>query len=131
MSTYQKYIVIGHLGRDPELRSAQSGTTMANFSLAVEAPRKGSDSQAETVWFDVTAFGKLAEVCKEYLNKGSKVLVEGKWNPPRTFDKRDGSVGVSLPFWAERVVFQDARRADEDGETTDSARAGEEEALPF
>jgi single-strand DNA-binding protein len=75
-----KAILIGNLGADPEIRYTQSGTQVATFSLATTERRKGQDGQMleNTEWHRVVAWGKLAEICGEYLNKGSKVYIEGK-----------------------------------------------------
>ncbi len=128
-NTYQKILLIGHLGRDPETRATNGGKPMTTFSLAVEGPRKDGDGEAETVWFEVVTFGRQAEVCQEYLKKGGKVLVEGKLNPPRTFERRDGNTGVSLSVWPDLggVKFMDSRRAPNEGEP--AAEPGAE--IPF
>lgn len=105
MSNYQKYIVTGHLGRDPETRSTKSEKMMTTFSLATDGARKDGDGKPETLWLDVVAFNKLAEICAEYLKKGAKVLVDGKLNSPRTFERKDGTVGVSLSLQADSVTF--------------------------
>lgn len=115
-NTYQKCLFVGHIGREPESRVSNGGKPMTTFSLAVEGPRKDEDGQAETLWLDVVTFNKTAEICQQYLNKGSKVLVEGKLNPPRTFERRDGNTGVALSLWADRVLFLDGRRAQSDAE---------------
>jgi single-strand DNA-binding protein len=128
-NTYQKCIFVGHLGRDPEGRDTGSGKPMATFPLAVEGPRRDDDGQAETLWLDVAAFNKTAEICQQYLAKGSKVLVEGKLNPPRTFDRRDGGVGVALSLWADRVQFLDGRRRD--GGADGEPAVGASDDIPF
>lgn len=70
---------IGNLGRDPEVRSTQSGDKVANLSLAVTEKWKDKtgERQERTEWVRVTAWGKLAEICEQYLRKGSKVYVSG------------------------------------------------------
>ena len=128
-NTYQKLIVIGHLGRDPETRATNGGKPMCTFPLAVEGPRKNGDGEAETVWFDVVTFNKTAEICPQYLAKGSKVLVEGKLNAPRTFERRDGETGVALSLWADRVQFLDSRRRDGQAEGGPAAEASDD--IPF
>jgi single-strand DNA-binding protein len=107
--------------------ASNSRNAPAGFSLAVEGPRKNEDGQAETLWLDAVTFNKTAEACQQYLTKGSKVLVEGKLNPPRTpkgalwaFERRDVNTGISLSLWADRVQFLDTRRREgqADGEPT-------------
>jgi single-strand DNA-binding protein len=75
-----KAILIGNLGADPEIRYTQSGTQVATFRLATTERWKGQDGQMQesTEWHRIVAWGKLAEICGEYLSKGSKVYIEGK-----------------------------------------------------
>ena len=80
---YQKIIVVGNLGGDPEMRYMPDGTAVTNFSLATN--RKWTDGQGnpqeEVTWFRVSTWGRIAENCNQYLAKGSKVLVEGRIKP--------------------------------------------------
>ncbi len=75
-----KAILIGNLGADPEIRYTQSGTQVATFNVATSERWKGQDGQMQesTEWHRIVAFGRLAEICGEYLNKGSRVYIEGK-----------------------------------------------------
>jgi single-strand DNA-binding protein len=75
-----KAILIGNLGADPEIRYTQSGTQVATFRIATTERWKGQDGQMQenTEWHKIVAWGKLAETCGEYLNKGSRVYIEGK-----------------------------------------------------
>ena len=75
-----KVLLIGNLGGDPELRYTQNGTPVATFSLATTERRKGQDGQVQelTEWHRIVAWKRLAEICGEYLSKGSKVYIEGK-----------------------------------------------------
>ncbi|MBM9602866.1 single-stranded DNA-binding protein [Desulfopila inferna] len=75
-----KAILIGNLGADPEIRYTQSGTQVATFNIATTERFKDRDgnSQEKTEWHRIVAWAKLAEICGEYLNKGSKVYIEGK-----------------------------------------------------
>ena len=75
-----KAILIGNLGADPEIRYTQSGTQVATFRIATTERWKGQDGQMQesTEWHRIVAYRKLAEICGEYLNKGSKVYIEGK-----------------------------------------------------
>ncbi|MCI5224483.1 MAG: single-stranded DNA-binding protein [Candidatus Electrothrix sp. AR4] len=75
-----KVILIGNLGADPELRYTQSGAPVANFRIATTERWKGQDGQMQeqTEWHTIVAWRRLAEICGEYLNKGSKVYIEGK-----------------------------------------------------
>jgi single-strand DNA-binding protein len=75
-----KVMVIGHLGRDPEMRFTPNGKSVANFSIASNRSWKSADGEnhIETEWFSVVAWGSLAEIAKQYLKKGSLVYVEGR-----------------------------------------------------
>ncbi len=75
-----KAILIGNLGADPEIRYTQSGTQVATFRIATTERWKGQDGQMQesTEWHRIVAFRRLAEICGEYLNKGSRVYIEGK-----------------------------------------------------
>lgn len=75
-----KVLLIGNLGADPEIRYTQNGTAVATFSLATTERRKGQDGQVQEVteWHRIVAWKRLAEICGEYLSKGSKVYIEGK-----------------------------------------------------
>ena len=87
-----KVIVIGNLGRDPEVRSLPSGQNVANLSLATTAQfkdRKG-EQQNRTEWHRVVAFGKLADNCQQFLSKGRQVYVEGRLTT-RQYEAKDGS----------------------------------------
>lgn len=110
---YQKIIIVGNLGGDPEMRYMPDGTAVTNFSVATN--RKWTDGsgqpQEEVTWFRVPAWGKQAEASNQYLSKGSKVLVEGRLKPdpntggPRTYPRQDGTVGASYEIHAETVRF--------------------------
>ncbi len=104
---YQKIIIIGNLGRDPEMRYTPDGNPVTSFSVATS--RRFSEKE-ETTWFRVTVWGKQAESCNQYLHKGSKVLVEGRLRPdssgnPTVFQRKDGNWGASYEITAETVRF--------------------------
>jgi single-strand DNA-binding protein len=75
-----KAIVVGNLGRDPEMRSTQSGTQIANFSVATSRRynNREGEMQEDTEWHRIVAFGRLAEICGQYLRKGKQVYIEGR-----------------------------------------------------
>lgn len=75
-----KVILIGNLGADPEMRHTQNGTAVASFNIATTEKWKGKDGQMQeqTEWHRIVAWQRLAEICKEYLSKGSRVYIEGK-----------------------------------------------------
>jgi len=100
---YQKLIIIGNLGREPETRYTPAGEPVTAFSVATS--RKFGDKE-ETTWFRVNVWGKQAESCSQYLHKGSKVLIEGRLKPgPEVYQKKDGTWGASYDVTAETVRF--------------------------
>ncbi|MEE8391806.1 MAG: single-stranded DNA-binding protein [Anaerolineae bacterium] len=113
---YQKIIIAGHLGQDPEMRYTQDGTPVTNFSVATNRKwaRQDGTQMDETIWFRVSAWRRLAETCNEYLKKGRPVLVEGRLQAdengnPRTFTRNDGSPGASFEITAQTVKFLGGR----------------------
>ena len=104
---YQKLIIIGNLGSNPEQRFTPSGDPVTSFSVATSRRYGEKD---ETTWFRVNVWGKQAESCSQYLHKGSKVLVEGRLRPdgngsPTVFQRKDGTWGASYDVTAETVRF--------------------------
>lgn len=103
---YQKTIITGNLGRDPELRYTPTGTAVTNFSVAVN--RKWTDQNGEqqekVTWFRVSAWDKLAELCNQYLAKGRLVLVEGEVEATAYTDQ-DDEARASLELTARNVRF--------------------------
>jgi single-strand DNA-binding protein len=92
-----KIILIGHLGRDPEMSYTPNGLAVTRFSLAVNRVNKApsGERQEETEWFSITYFGKLAEVSNQYLKKGQKAYVEGRLST-RKYTDRNGIERTSL-----------------------------------
>lgn len=124
---YQIVILVGNLGKPPEMRYTPSGTPVTSFSLATNRKYTGSDGQVvkETTWFRVSVFGKAAEACATYLKQGSSALVEGRLNPdpktggPRTFPRQDGTTGTSYEIVANTVRFLSTK----DGAATNASPA--------
>ena len=87
-----KVILVGNLGKDPELRYTASGTAVANFSLATTEKYKDRDgnSQEKTEWHNIVVWRQLAEICGKYLTKGKQIYIEGKIQT-RSYDDRDGN----------------------------------------
>jgi single-strand DNA-binding protein len=102
-----KCILIGRLTKDPDLRYTQSGTAVATFTLAVDRPRR-SDSEKETDFIPVVAWGKTAENCANYIGKGSLVAVEGRIQV-RTYEAKDGGKRWVTEVVAGAVHFLDKR----------------------
>lgn len=96
MASVNKVIIVGNLGKDPEVKYMQSGEAVCNFSVACNEQWKKKDTgekQEHTEWFRVSVFGKLAEVCGKYLTKGKQVYIEGKLRT-RSYEK-DGETKYS------------------------------------
>jgi len=93
MSGVNKVILIGRLGQDPEVKFMQSGTAVCNFSMATSETWKDKESgekQEKTEWHKITAWRRLAEICGEYLHKGSQVYIDGKLQT-RSWEDQDGN----------------------------------------
>jgi len=118
---YQKIIIAGNLGRDPEMRYTPSGQAVTNFSVATNRQYTSSDGQQvkETTWFRISAWGRLAETCNQYLRRGSKVLIEGRLNAdqatggPRIWTDQEGQSRASYELTAETIRFLSTRQEDE------------------
>lgn len=106
-----KVLLIGNLGKDPEMKYTQQGTPVTTFSLAVSRSWKSPDGQAkdETEWFRIVAWQKLAETCNEYLHKGSKVYIEGRLQT-REWTGQDGQSGKTTEVIANEMVLLDPRQ---------------------
>ena len=106
-----KAILIGNLGDDPELRYTGSGTAVCNMSLATNESYTDSDGNEvqQTEWHDVVAWGRLGEICNEYLSKGSQVYFEGKLQT-REWEDRDGKTRYSTEVKAQEMMFLDSTR---------------------
>ncbi len=134
---YQRITIVGNLGGDPEMRYLPNGTPVANFSVATNRRWTGEDGQQqeETTWFRVSTFGRLAEVCNQYLSKGRPVLVEGRMRPdetggPRVWQGNDGQYRASFEVTARTVKFLGGRGAA--GPTAgDETPPPPEEEIPF
>ena len=130
---YNKIIIAGNLGRDPESRFTNNGKQVTSFPLAVNNPFKKDDNP---MWVKVSMWGRMAEVCNEHLEKGRAVLVEGRLNydadtgNPTTYKRKDGTTAAAFEMTADNVVFMNIT---ERKETTDRGGAYEveDEDPPF
>lgn len=110
---YQKIVIVGNLGGDPEMRYTPQGDAVTSFNVATNRRWTGGDGQPaeETTWFRVSAWGKQAESCNQYLSKGRQVLVEGRLTPdretggPRIWESNDGDKRASYEIRALTVQF--------------------------
>lgn len=103
MSGVNKAMILGHLGNDPDVRSTDNGTKVANFSVATNNEWKDKDGnkQSQAEWHRVVAWGKLAEICGEYLKKGKQVYIEGRIQT-RKWEK-DGKSGYTTEIVASNM----------------------------
>lgn len=137
---FHTIIIVGNLGREPEMRYTPSGQAVTSFSVASSRQYTGSNGQKvkETIWFRISAWGKLAETCNNFLHKGSKVLIEGRLmadqatGSPRIWNRQDGTPGTSFEINASTVRFL-STRGEGEGEyspdETPEADAGDD--IPF
>ncbi|MBU2612030.1 MAG: single-stranded DNA-binding protein [Chloroflexi bacterium] len=138
---YQTTIIVGHLGRDPEMRYTPSGQPVTNFSVATsyQYTNNAGEQVKETTWFRVSAWGKQAETCNQYLKKGNKVLVEGRLRAdpatggPRIWTGQDGSPRASFEVTAGTVRFLTPRGEGEAPAADEGAgfATAEEPDIPF
>lgn len=143
---YQKIVVVGRLGRDPEMRYMPDGTAVTSFSIATD--RRWTDKStgqpvSETTWFRVSVWGRQAETANQYMTKGQMVLVEGHLRPdpqtgnPRIFTRQDGSMGTSYEITADNFRFLSSREDSGSSSYDDTSAGGgrtavhEEEDIPF
>lgn len=105
MASVNKVILVGNLGKDPEVKHTSGGKTVCNLSIATkESWGKGPDRQEKTEWHKVTAWGATAENCGKYLAKGRQVYVEGRIQTRKWQDK-DGNDRYTTEIVAQQVVF--------------------------
>lgn len=105
--------IIGNIGRDPETRFTPSGAQVTSFTVAVNrVSTQGGERKEETDWYRVSAWGRTAEFATQYLQKGRRVFVSGRFSP-RTYTGQDGQVRTSLEISADYIVPTDSQqRAD-------------------
>ena len=134
--TMNKMMVIGNLGRDPEMRYTPNGQAVTSFSVATNRKFTTSDgeSREETEWFKVSAWGRLAETCNQFLTKGQKIYVEGRLRS-RSYETRDGQTRFENEIVATDVRFLDragSKGEEFGGEPDQPAGSGvEADDLPF
>ena len=112
MASVNKVILIGNLGRDPELRYTQGGQAVANFSIATTErfPSKSGEQQERTEWHRIVAWGKTAENCAQYLSKGRSVYVEGRLQT-RDWEDKEGQKRSTTEIVAQNVTFLGSPRS--------------------
>ncbi len=139
---FHKVILVGNLGRDPEMRYTPSGQAVTNLNVATNRTYtdNAGNQVKQTVWFRVSVWGKQAESAHQYLRKGRQVLVEGRLNPddngnPRIWNAQDGTPRASFEVTAQTVQFLGGPGGGEPaGATADEGGLGlpeSEDDIPF
>ena len=134
-----KVQIIGLLGREPEMRYTPSGKPVTTFTVAVSRTWNSGDGErhSETEWFNIVAWGNLAEVCKQYLNKGQQVYIEGRLQT-RRWDDKEGGKHTNIEIVANEMMMLGERR-DHNNHTQQAAEsvppeteiASNEDEFPF
>jgi len=134
-----KVQIIGHLGKDPEMRYTPSGKPVTTYSVAVSRSWNSADGErhSETEWFNVVAWGNLAEICKQYLVKGQQVYIEGRLQT-RRWDDKEGQKHTSVEIVANEMMMLGDRRdgnnnhsQEIESASADSGSAMAEDEFPF
>ena len=138
---FQKLMIVGNLGQDPEMRYMPDGQAVTNFSLACNRrwnDRATGEQQEEVTWYRVSVWGRQAEAANQYLSKGRQVLIEGRLRPdpntggPRLWTRNDGSIGASFEVVADRVQFLGGNGNGANGHPNGAAEpAYAEDEIPF
>jgi single-strand DNA-binding protein len=115
---FSKVMIIGNLGRDPEMRYTPNGRAVTEFSVAVghrsRDPQTGEWADDGTDWYRVTVWGDRAERTAEQYRKGNRVFVEGRFRT-REFERKDGTKGISLEITADNVIALERPSRDDEG----------------
>ena len=133
-----KVMVIGHLGRDPEMRYTPSGRPVTTFTVAVSRSWNTAEGErrSETEWFNIVAWGNLAEICKQYLHKGQQVYIEGRLQT-RQWEDKEGQKHKNVEVVANEMMMlgdrrDNSKKSDEaDQEEDQSEPMADEDEFPF
>lgn len=132
-----KVMIIGHLGRDPEMRYTPSGRPVTTFTVATSRSWNTADGERhnETEWFNVVTWGNLAEICKQYLTKGQQVYIEGRLQT-RRWDDNEGIKHTSVEIVANEMMILGDRRDSSQNANNNTSEAtpaveDEEDEYPF
>lgn len=127
-----KVMIIGHVGRDPDLRFTPSGRSVTTFSVATNRSWTSADGErhTETEWFTVVAWGGLAEICKQYLAKGTQVYVEGRLRS-RKWEDAEGIKHTGIEIIAQEMMILSEKRDQPHTTPETEEPEGNEEDYPF
>ena len=125
-----KVMLIGRLGRDPEMRYTPSGRPVTTFSIATSRTWNTSDGErrSETEWFNIVAWSNLAEICKQFLTKGQQVYIEGRLQT-RHWEDSDGNRHSATEVVANEMIILGERRSESDSSEEDQSE--KEDEFPF
>jgi len=125
-----KVMLIGRLGQEPEMRYTPSGRPLTKFQLATNRSWKSADGEkkTETEWFNVVAWGKLAEICNQYLSKGQQVYIEGRLHTRQWQDEESGNHS-SVEVIAQEMLMLNSKSEEQDSESKEGILSGDE--YPF
>ena len=133
----QKVMLIGYLGRDPEVKYSQQGTAIAQFSVATTERWKDKDGelQEHTEWFAVKAFNRLAEIVGENLHKGARLYLEGRKRTESWDDKQTGAKHYMDLVYVDRIEFLDSRGSEnghrDPAESASDETTATDQEMPF
>lgn len=130
---YQYTVIVGNVGRDPEMRYTQGGTAVCDFSVAVNrvwTDRQSNEQREKTTWFRVSAWNKLAETCNQYVKKGMRILVTGEVDASAWIGQ-DGAARAQLELTARDIKFLSRRDEDTGYSGGDSGPASDLHDIPF
>ena len=130
-----KVMIIGHLGRDPEMRYTPSGKPVTTFTVATSRTWNSTDGErhTETEWFNIVTWGNLAEICKQYLTKGQQVYVEGRLQT-RRWEDSERAKHTSIEIVANEMMILGDRRDSSAAQPAEASLADEdqiEDEYPF
>jgi single-strand DNA-binding protein len=132
MSSYNRFIGMGNLTRDPETKYTPNGAAVCTFGIAMNHTYKqGEEKKEEVCYLDVVVFGKFAEACQKYLSKGQGVLVDGRIRQRRWNDKESGTPRSKHELIAEKVQFMPKKDRGEAPAPDASEPAVEDGEIPF
>lgn len=132
MPSLNKVIIIGHLGQDAEVRYTPSGTSVCNFSIATSEKwkDKSGEYQERTEWHRIVAFGRLGEICGEYLTKGKLAYIEGRLQT-RSWEDKDGQKKYTTEIVAREMLMLGGKTEKPRQEKTADYTHDDDESIPF
>lgn len=119
MASFNKIVIVGYLGKDPEIRYLPDGTAVCSFSVATTEKKKDKSGEFQdvTLWFKINVWGKQAETANQYLSKGRQVYLEGRLSQQEYTD-RDGNRRTSLEVRATDIQFLGPRGGDDGSQSS-------------